>query len=337
MNKKLNDQAVDTQVETISIIVPDDLTETVTEPAEEPVTDVVESADVTEKPETVEEPETNEPETEFSFPDDNRIDPTESVEQAEVTGPTDFAAELIADGAEVADLPDTTDEPESDDTADAAPMPTITTPAQDMATKIEELMLAGKTLVEALAAVVPTTKPATTKINRVLHIQGMNNLTLLKAARKTAYAKKSKSKDNPEALERYQLEIDTATARLNEIISEINASNCAYKKALEYGDTPDGALQYYIQDKENEVDTAIDILLRGLSKVPTKAEIKAYTAKAKPDLTFVPETLRDSFKRRLENRDQRVYTLAQRAQSVTDLTSGTRPFEFKPKDAAVTA
>jgi hypothetical protein len=202
----------------------------------------------------------------------------------------------------------------------------IKSQAQEMAEKIEGLLKEGKTMAEALSLVVTAVKPVRATVDRVALINSMNNISDLKAARKTAYAKKSKSKERPEALERYQNEIDTATARINEIIAEVNASECPWKKALEYGDTPDGALQYYIQDKEKEVEGEFADLLAGFEKQPTKAEIKAFTSVAKVATNWVPEVLRPSFERRLRNRDQRVYTLALRVQSLQDLRDGTRTF-----------
>lgn len=200
---------------------------------------------------------------------------------------------------------------------------------KEMADKIEALVAGGKTMAEALAEVVPL-KATRTRIDRIAYIESLDNLKDLRSARKTAYAKKSKAKGKPEAEARYNQEIEVATRKLNELASQINSATYPWKKALELGDTPEGALQFLIQDLEQESKAKLDYLTKAMDPVPTKAEIKTFVAQSKVATDFIPEELRAAFRRRLESRDQRVYTLAQRMQAIEDLTTGARKFEPKP-------
>lgn len=185
---------------------------------------------------------------------------------------------------------------------------------QDQATRIQGLMEEGKSLAEALSII--GTKTPRIQIDRVANIQKMDNLVDLRKARKTAYAKKSKSKDKPEAVERYQLEIDAATERINTLIASINAAEVPWKRALECGDTPDGALQYFVATKEDEISKRLEAF--PMSKVQTKKLSGTFT----PNDEFVPDELKESFNRRLGNRDQRLYTLAQRVLLTEGLEAG---------------
>jgi hypothetical protein len=93
----------------------------------------------------------------------------------------------------------------------------ISEQAKKLADQVEALMKDGKSMAEALQAVLPKST-GRAGIDHVALINSMNNLEELRKAKKTAHAKKSKSKDKPEAAARYQLEIDAATARINELI-----------------------------------------------------------------------------------------------------------------------
>lgn len=234
-------------------------------------------------------------------------DPDSTIEEEDTTG------EEVVEAGEVVVSPKATSEE-----------------VKAMADKILAMIAEGKSLPEALAATLPTAKPQRIQIDRVAYINSLDNLKDLKAARKTAYAKKSKAKGKPEAEARYQKEIDTATARYNEYVSEVNNSACPWKKSIELGVGVEGALQYFVQDLEHKTNDELEELVKALKPVPTKAQVKTFVTQSKPTLNFVPDELKAGFQKRLETRDQRVYTLAQRARAVADLKSGARKFEAPP-------
>lgn len=209
---------------------------------------------------------------------------------------------------------------------------TVTEKAKAQAAQIQELMAQGLSLEEALSKV--TTKKGRERIDRIAYIQGLNNISELRKARKTAYAKKSKSKDKPEAAARYEEEIKEATNRLNEVLAEVNASPIPWKAALEHGDTEDGALQLFIQDLEKEVDEAWEKFLGAMDPKPTKAEVKVFTQGTTITDATIPDELKGVYNKRISNRDQRLYSLAQKAAALKEAQEGTRPLTHKVKETA---
>jgi hypothetical protein len=194
-------------------------------------------------------------------------------------------------------------------------MTDITKKTQDQAEKIKNLMAEGKTLEEALS--LTSQKAKKDPIDRIAYIQGLNNIAELRKARKTAYAKKSKSKDKPETLARYQQEIDVATDRLNTLISEVTSAEVPWQKALELGETPEGAIQYFLGSIEKESE---DYLREAGIK---KSILKTLLQNTVIHLEFVPTELAEAFQKRIDSRDQRVRAAAVRYQLMTDLKAGT--------------
>lgn len=194
-------------------------------------------------------------------------------------------------------------------------MTDITKKTQDQAEKIKNLMAEGKTLEEALS--LTSQKAKKDPIDRIAYIQGLNNIAELRKARKTAYAKKSKSKEKPETLARYQQEIDVATERLNTLIAEVTSAEIPWQKALELGETQEGAIQYFLGSIEKESE---DYLREAGIK---KSIIKTLLQNTVIHLEFVPAELTEAFQKRIESRDQRVRAAAVRYQLMTDLKAGT--------------
>ena len=149
----------------------------------------------------------------------------------------------------------------------------------------------------------------------------MTSISEVRKARKIAYAKKSKSKDKPEAVARYEQEIQTATDKLTQMLQVVNSSETPWKTALEMGETVDGALQLFIQDLEQEVEAE----WKELGKGYTKAQVKTFCqsrdiSQVAKDL--IPEPLQETFNNRLANKDQRLKTLAQNWQGMMDIKAG---------------
>lgn len=191
---------------------------------------------------------------------------------------------------------------------------TISKKTQSQAEKIKALMAGGKSLEEALTEVTQKTPRVT--IDRLAYIKELNNIQELRIARKTAYAKKSKAKDKPETLAKYQAEIDLATERLNELIADVNAAEIPWMRALELGETPEGAVQYAL--------SAIEATLEDFFKTAkgTKAQIKELTRKTTPNIDFVPEELKAAFQGRLDHLDQRVQVAASKYNLMTAILEG---------------
>ena len=191
---------------------------------------------------------------------------------------------------------------------------TISKKTQSQADRIRALMTEGKSLEEALTEVAQKTPRVT--IDRLAYIGGLDNIQELRIARKTAYAKKSKAKDKPETLAKYQAEIDLATERLNDLIAEVNVAVVPWRKALELGETPEGAVQYFLFEIETQVEEFFK------TAKGTKAQVKELTRKTAPSIDFVPDQLRVAFQERLDHSDQRVQVAASKFNLMNDLKDG---------------
>lgn len=191
---------------------------------------------------------------------------------------------------------------------------TISKKTQSQAEKIKALMAGGKSLEEALTEV--TQKNPRVTIDRLAYIKELNNIQELRIARKTAYAKKSKAKDKPETLAKYQAEIDLATERLNDLIADVNAAEVPWRRALELGETPEGAVQYAL----STIETTLEDFFK--TAKGTKAQIKELTRKTAPNIDFVPEELKAAFQERLDHMDQRVQVAASKYNLMTAILEG---------------
>ncbi len=189
-----------------------------------------------------------------------------------------------------------------------------------MADKIQALMAQGKTLEEAIGLTM-TKAPSTKRTgDKLQELKEMRDLSDLRAARKIAYASLSKSKNRPEAVARYKAEIEAATERLNELLAEVNAAEIPWKKALELGDTVDGAFQFFIQDMEQLVNKELDKLTTGLTKAQIKASLMKMTRKVP---SRIPEDLRACAQTRVEHNDMRVITLIQKIWLIEEIRNKT--------------
>lgn len=138
-----------------------------------------------------------------------------------------------------------------------------------MASKIQELLTNGMSLEQALADVMKH-NPAPKIVDRVTWISELNNLQELRTAIKIAFAKKSKSKGNPEAIARYEKEIKAGQAKLNELLAQVNGD---YEKALELGESIEGAAHIFLQKLADSVNERLD-KIDNISKAELKRQIQ---------------------------------------------------------------
>lgn len=195
-----------------------------------------------------------------------------------------------------------------------------------MSKRIQELMQeGGKSLEEALAIVMKETIPSNKIIDRVAHMRSMSNLSELRNATKIAFAKKSKSKDNPEAIKRYELEIKAGQDRLNELLAEIDQHEHRCTRALELGESPEGAVQLWLEDMEAITNRSLEdyILDSKSSRASVRRSIgdqKTETPKSViENLNRHDNRLLPIYENRLSRGDQRVATLNRKIHLVESL------------------
>jgi len=172
----------------------------------------------------------------------------------------------------------------------------------------EQALSQGKSKEEALQMIVAeaSKKVSSPRRDNIQFIQSLNSIPEVRKAKKVAYAKVSKSKDKPEAVARYQLEIQAADKRLNELLSEVNQAKEPWKKAMELGEDAKGAFTYFIQSYKDAVDKKVE---KATGKM-TKSEVKAALLKLSPSIpTDLPEVLKTVASDRVHNQDMMLITI----------------------------
>ncbi len=142
------------------------------------------------------------------------------------------------------------------------------------AEQLKALMDQGLDLSKALEKVLPTAVSQVNKAvgrrpvieDRETWIRSLDNIQELRNAIKVAFAKRSKSQNNPVSYERYTREIKAGQARLNELIADIQTSQDPLKRAIELGERISGVTQYLLEALEKEVEAELTTFAGNLSK-----------------------------------------------------------------------
>lgn len=193
----------------------------------------------------------------------------------------------------------------------------------ELMAKINELTANGMELEAALFQVLTEAETkiqarpqvGTQKRDHIAYIESLKNLPEIRRVRKVAYAKISKSKGKEEAIARYHKEVDAATAKLNELLAEIDRSETPWLKAKEFGEDKDSQLNYWVRQQEELLEDKLEALAK---KGLTKAQIKAKVTEAKVDLSVVPEELRATAQDRISRKDMRVQTVIKKMAVVNE-------------------
>lgn len=194
----------------------------------------------------------------------------------------------------------------------------------ELMAKINELTANGMELEAALFQVLTE---AETKIqarpqvgqqkrDHIAYIESLTNLPEIRRVRKVAYAKISKSKGKEEAIARYKKEVDAATAKLNELLAEIDRSETPWLKAKEFGEDKDSQLNYWVRQQEELLEDKLETYAKKGNL--TKAQVKAKVTEAKVDLSVVPEELRATAQDRISRKDMRVQTVIKKMAIVNE-------------------
>lgn len=180
--------------------------------------------------------------------------------------------------------------------------------AEKMAQRVQELMAGGTDLQSALAKVLEETKVHKPRSSggALARIRKSRNIPELRNIRKTAYAKISKSKDKPDACERYRKEIAAAEKKLTELLAEVSQSRCPWKKSMELGETAAGAFNYYLDELKARTDEVIGALRKRLTNAQVKAGYQSFEVEIPEG---VPEVLRPTMEARIKNGDMQVITI----------------------------
>jgi hypothetical protein len=133
-------------------------------------------------------------------------------------------------------------------------------------------------------------------VDPIKRIQEMTSIEAVRAAIKVAYAKKSKARENPESLKRYEEEIDIGKKKLNELLVQAQDPQTLLSRGEEYT----RVLQAWIIQKEDD-------LKEGLRKVGIMTDNYNLTKHGKELMTNMTLEISDSLKIEMENMDTRIY------------------------------
>ena len=150
------------------------------------------------------------------------------------------------------------------------------------------------------------------KKDNIAYIQSLTDLPEVRRVKKVAYAKKSKSKNNPEAVARYEQEIKAAEDKLNELLALVNSAETPWLKAKELGEPVEGQFNYFLLPYEEKLNDQVDAI--AAKRKLTKAQVKAALLAIKPEVPEdIPEELKAAMQTRIDNKDMRVVTVARKA------------------------
>jgi hypothetical protein len=205
---------------------------------------------------------------------------------------------------------------------------------QEMTKKVTELVQGGMSMEEALQKVLDENKPAAgsprvqmTAEQRVEWIASLNNIAELRKAIKTAFAKKSKARENAETKARYEKEIKAGQARLNELIALINASDDPIAKAIELGEDTSGVIQKVLETYEKGLDEKLKKIqeIKGITNKSLKEEFNSVGATTPAvisvKLSGLGAAYLGAYTKRAEAGDQRVLTLNKRLNYLAKVTA----------------
>ncbi len=88
--------------------------------------------------------------------------------------------------------------------------------------------------------------------DNIAFVQGLKNIESVRKFHQVAVAKKAKSADRPEAIERYQKEIDASKEHLAQLLEEAMNADTPLEKLIELGEEPNKVITAFIKTKEAE-------------------------------------------------------------------------------------
>ena len=141
------------------------------------------------------------------------------------------------------------------------------------------------------------------------YLDKLENIPEVRRVKKIAYAKISKSKGKEDAIARYKLEIEKADEVLNRLLADVNSAEEPWKRAMELGESADAAFNYYLTSYTANIEAAVKIKSKGLTNAQVKAALQVLKATVPDDL---PEILKATWERRVENQDMMLITLSKK-------------------------
>lgn len=154
------------------------------------------------------------------------------------------------------------------------------------------------------------------------NIAYLNNLDSISGVRKfhqVAVAKKAKSLDRPEAVARYEIEIEESKKVLDEMLADAFGSPDPVRRLLELDEEPNKVLTHYIEKNENAFKKWVE---DNEFKVPKSALKDAPVEIPQGFLEELPLDLHDDLEVRYEKSDFRLRAICKKVNFMTEVEAG---------------
>lgn len=150
--------------------------------------------------------------------------------------------------------------------------------------------------------------------DNIARVQGMTSIADVRKAKQVAVAKKAKAAKNPDAIARYEKEIEAAQARLDELL----AASPNVQALIDNGEDPNRIITAFIKQKEDEFET-----FSGEHK-PSKKLLKAISDEIPASFyTELPMSLHDALNSRFEKSDYRLKATCRNVNLMVAVAEGT--------------
>ena len=190
------------------------------------------------------------------------------------------------------------------------------------ADRIQVLVSEGMDMGAAIEKVLREMAPVTMD-NRVEHILSLENLELLEQFKHKAHAKKSKMKNNPVAVERYNKEIEACKSQIAKVRMKVSEEGSTLEGLIKMGAKTSTVLQAWLTEKEKDIEPKLKAFKESKKlnnkelKKLTLQQSKEFPKKYAEELGKLGKEYLDNMSERVESGDQRVIALVRKTNLVS--------------------
>lgn len=160
--------------------------------------------------------------------------------------------------------------------------------------------------------------------DNVAYVNELESIRSVRKFHQTAIAKKAKSADKPEAIARYEGEIEASKARLEALLEKAYKSENVLQALIDMDEEPNKILTHYIKIKEAEFDKWVE---HNEFKVP-KSALKNMSDDVPAEfLKELPLDLHEVVVSRHEKSDFRLRALCKKFNFIADVENGRKVYQ----------
>jgi len=157
------------------------------------------------------------------------------------------------------------------------------------------------------------------KRDNIAYLKSLESISAVRKFHQTALAKKAKSLDRPEAVARYDREIEESAKFLKEMLEEAYNSQDPLHTLLDKDEEPNKILTFYIEKKESEFNDWVEM---NSYKVPKSALKNVSEDIPQNFLEELPLDLHEPLEARYSKSDFRLKALCRKFNFLTEAEAG---------------